>query len=52
MAAGIDHLIINVTDYERWRRFYDWLLPKLGYTTGSDDTDGIRRVNCKLAARS
>lgn len=42
MAAGIDHIIINVNDYERACRFYDWLMPKVGYSAGVHDFDGMR----------
>jgi len=31
VAAGVHHVIVNANDLERARRFYGWLLPKLGY---------------------
>lgn len=31
MTARIDHIIINVNDFERASHFYDWLMPKVGY---------------------
>jgi glyoxylase I family protein len=30
-GGGVHHLIINVSDLERSRVFYGWLLPRLGY---------------------
>ena len=39
-AAGVHHLIINVNDFARSRRFYGWLMPKLGYP-GVTDGEGI-----------
>jgi catechol 2,3-dioxygenase-like lactoylglutathione lyase family enzyme len=29
--GAVHHVIINVTDLERSRAFYDWLMPRLGY---------------------
>jgi catechol 2,3-dioxygenase-like lactoylglutathione lyase family enzyme len=37
---GVHHVILNVTDLERARRFYDWLLPRLGYAAGRTDYEG------------
>ena len=39
-AGGVHHLIVNVTDLERSRRFYGWLMPKLGYP-GVTHEDGV-----------
>jgi glyoxylase I family protein len=30
-AGGIHHVFINVTDLDRARAFYGWLMPQLGY---------------------
>ena len=37
MAARVDHIIISVKDLERASRFYDWLMPKIGYSEGVHD---------------
>ncbi len=29
--GGIDHVILNCNNYEASKRFYDWLMPRLGY---------------------
>ncbi|MGH7961064.1 MAG: VOC family protein [Candidatus Binatia bacterium] len=42
MTARIDHIIINVNDFERSCRFYDWLMPQVGYAAGVHDFDGTR----------
>lgn len=34
MGGLIDHIMINVNDYERAAVFYSWLMPKLGYKKG------------------
>jgi glyoxylase I family protein len=31
MAGRIDHLMLNVNRFEDARRFYAWLMPKIGY---------------------
>jgi catechol 2,3-dioxygenase-like lactoylglutathione lyase family enzyme len=31
MPPGIDHLMINSNDYEAAKRFYTWLMPRIGY---------------------
>jgi catechol 2,3-dioxygenase-like lactoylglutathione lyase family enzyme len=30
-GQGVHHVIVNASDLERARRFYGWLLPRLGY---------------------
>ena len=30
-GRGVHHVIVNASDLERARRFYGWLLPRLGY---------------------
>src|SRR5438876_8073358 len=42
MAGRIDHTIINVNDYERACRFYDWLMPRVGYSAGVHDFGSTR----------
>jgi glyoxylase I family protein len=37
MATGIDHTIITVNNYEQASRFYGWLMPKIGYTSGEQE---------------
>ena len=32
MAGRIDHLIITVNSYEQACQFYNWLMPKVGYS--------------------
>jgi len=39
-AGGVHHVIVNVNDLERSRRFYGWLLPKVGYQ-GRGDIPGV-----------
>ena len=39
-AAGVHHVIVNVTDLARSRPFYAWLMPRLGYP-GAADHEGI-----------
>lgn len=31
MPPGIDHLMINANDYAAAKRFYSWLMPRVGY---------------------
>jgi glyoxylase I family protein len=31
MAARIDHLMLNVNRFDDAKRFYSWLMPKIGY---------------------
>jgi catechol 2,3-dioxygenase-like lactoylglutathione lyase family enzyme len=33
-AGRVHHVFVNVSDMERAREFYGWLMPRLGYTTG------------------
>ncbi len=35
-AGGVHHVFVNVTDIARARRFYGWLMPRLGYPGTSD----------------
>jgi catechol 2,3-dioxygenase-like lactoylglutathione lyase family enzyme len=42
MAAGIDHTIITVNNYERACSFYDWLMPRIGYGEGPHDYGTMR----------
>jgi glyoxylase I family protein len=35
--TGVHHVFLNVTDLSRSRRFYSWLLPKLGYPGRTDE---------------
>ncbi len=42
MTARVDHIIITVNNYERACRFYDWLMPAVGYSAGTHDFDGTR----------
>jgi catechol 2,3-dioxygenase-like lactoylglutathione lyase family enzyme len=30
----VHHVFVNVSDLDRSRAFYDWLMPRLGYATG------------------
>ncbi len=32
-AGRVHHVFVNVTDMHRAREFYDWLMPRLGYST-------------------
>jgi glyoxylase I family protein len=32
-AGRVHHVFLNVKDMERSRRFYEWLMPRLGYPT-------------------
>ena len=32
-AGRVHHVFLNVTDLERSRPFYEWLMPQLGYAT-------------------
>lgn len=34
--GAVHHLIVNVTDLERSRAFYRWLMPRVGYPTAQD----------------
>jgi glyoxylase I family protein len=34
--GAVHHLIVNVTDLERARAFYGWLMPRVGYPTAQD----------------
>ena len=34
---GVHHVFLNVTDLARARRFYAWLMPKLGYPGRTDE---------------
>jgi len=36
MAGRINHVIIAVNSYDRACRFYDWLMPKVGYPNVHD----------------
>src|SRR5690242_12986922 len=36
MAGRVDHLIVTVNSYDHACRFYDWLMPQLGYATMHD----------------
>ena len=36
-TGRVHHVFINVTDMDRARTFYDWLMPQLGYATGHGD---------------
>jgi len=36
MAGRIHHMIIAVNNYDRACRFYDWLMPKVGYLNVHD----------------
>jgi len=47
MTARVDHIIISVKDFERASRFYDWLMPKIGYSEGVHDFDGTRGWSAK-----
>ena len=40
LAAGVHHVIINVTDLARSRPLYAWLMPRLGYP-GVTHEDGV-----------
>lgn len=42
MAGRIDHLILTVNNYEQAGRFYDWLMPKVGYAAGAHDYGAMR----------
>jgi len=42
MAGRIDHTIVSVNKYEPACRFYDWLMPKLGYAGGPHDYGEMR----------
>jgi len=42
MAGRIDHLIISVNNYERACRFYDWLMPQVGYSAGAHDYGAMK----------
>lgn len=42
MAGRIDHMIVSVNSYEQVCRFYDWLMPKVGYTAGAHDYGTMR----------
>jgi catechol 2,3-dioxygenase-like lactoylglutathione lyase family enzyme len=33
-AGRVHHVFVNVTDMARARKFYDWLMPRLGYPGG------------------
>src|SRR5262245_18336382 len=37
MAGRVDNIILTVNKYEDASHFYDWLLPRIGYTGGSHD---------------
>ena len=39
-GRGVHHLIVNANDLARSRRFYGWLLPRLGYP-GTTHEDGV-----------
>jgi len=39
--AGIDHLMINVNRYAEAKRFYSWLLPKVGYPNSMSYPDSM-----------
>lgn len=38
--GGVHHVIVNVNDLARARRFYGWLMPRLGYP-GVTDAEGV-----------
>jgi catechol 2,3-dioxygenase-like lactoylglutathione lyase family enzyme len=38
--GGVHHVFLNVTDLARARRFYAWLMPRLGYP-GVTDMEGV-----------
>jgi len=42
MSGRIDHIIITVNNFENACRFYNWLMPQLGYSAGVHDFDGTR----------
>ena len=37
MTARVDHIIITVNSYEQACRFYDWLMPEVGYSADAHD---------------
>jgi catechol 2,3-dioxygenase-like lactoylglutathione lyase family enzyme len=47
MAGRIDHIIVSVNDYEPASRFYDWLLPQVGYSGGVHDYGTMRGWSAK-----
>lgn len=50
MHAGIDHIIINVNNFENARHFYDWLMPQVGYSEGVHDFAGTRGWSSKAGS--
>ncbi len=42
MPGRINHLILTVNRYEQACRFYDWLMPQLGYSAGVHDYGTMR----------
>jgi catechol 2,3-dioxygenase-like lactoylglutathione lyase family enzyme len=42
MAGRIDHMIVSVNSYEKACRFYDWLMPTVGYSAGTHDYGEMR----------
>jgi glyoxylase I family protein len=39
MKGQVSHLMLNVNRYDEAKRFYGWLLPKLGYPNQTDYAD-------------